>query len=97
MNNSLSLICYECYEVFILNQKLDQIFNNLMKINHPNIVKFHGFWNDERNLRVSLIQKNFIAHHSYRLILIDNFHNRIYGQWLIKTIFTQSKENKSTN
>lgn len=43
--------------------KIQMVFDNLTRLEHPNIVKFHRYWTDTHNdkPRVSIVHSNFLA------------------------------------
>lgn len=47
---------YEPPLLFVIQEKIKEMFENLMQVEHPNIVKFHKYWLDmkESQARVRL-------------------------------------------
>lgn len=46
-------------------EKIQQVFENLTQLEHPNIVKFHRYWTDTHNdkPRVCIVDYSICVHH----------------------------------
>ena len=77
---------------------MSEVFDKLIELNHMNIVKFHGYWqdrtkNDDRP-RVGLPHSacHPPAHTDVRL---GRVHHRVHVQWLVEDILAQDEEDQT--
>lgn len=83
-----------------LQEKIKEMFENLMQVEHPNIVKFHKYWLDMKESQARVCMFFFFpsflllkhSNSSSVSFLTGHLHHRIHVLWQLKAISEKNKE-----
>ena len=77
-------------------EKIPQVFYNLIKLEHPNIVKFHKYWIDSRDDKPRVYMGKWLIlpfrNNQLNIKRISgDIHHRVHVVWIFETIFEAAK------
>ena len=90
----------------LLQEKVKAVFDNLIQLDHLNIVKFHKYWADVKENRARVrnplknltfiwsrrIQRHFVNFPLLCFLCAGHFHHRVHVLGKSQTVFKEDKE-----